>query len=55
MRLGAALLDERHELSGDLRENLIRRARMLGGPSDHAHARVKEELARFLHEHRGEY
>jgi len=48
-RLGAALLDEWHALSRDLQGNVICRARTLGGPSDHA--RVKEKLARFLHEH----
>src|SRR5688572_4354810 len=51
-RLGAALLDQWSELSGDLQGNVIRRARTLGGPGDHA--RVKEQLARFLHEHRSE-
>ena len=51
-RLGAALLDEWHELSPDSQGNVIRRARTLGGPSDHA--RGKEKRARFLHEHRSE-
>ena len=51
-RLGAALLDEWGEMSLVLQANVIRRARTLGGPGDHA--RVKEKLARFLHEHRGE-
>ena len=51
-RLGAALLDEWGELSPALRSNLIRRARTLGGPGDHP--RVKENLARLLHEHRSE-
>ncbi len=51
-RLGAALLDEWGELSGTFRGNVVRRARTLGGPGDHA--RVKDNLARFLHEHRSE-
>jgi hypothetical protein len=51
-RLGAALLDEWGELSRALQGNIVRRARTLGSPSDHA--RVKENLARFLHEHRSE-
>ena len=51
-RLGAALLDERGELSPALQRKIIQRARSLGGPGDHA--RVKETLARFLHEHRSE-
>ena len=51
-RLGAALLDEWGELSPGLQANVIRRARTLGGPGDHA--RVKEKLARFLHDHRSE-
>lgn len=51
-RLGAGLLDQWGALSADLRGNIIRRARTLGGPGDHA--RVKEQLARFLHEHRSE-
>ena len=51
-RLGAAVLDEWGELSGAFQGNVVRRARTLGGPGDHA--RVKENLARFLHEHRSE-
>jgi hypothetical protein len=51
-RLGAALLDEWGELSPGLQANVIRRARTLGASGDHA--RVKERLARFLHEHRSE-
>jgi len=51
-RLGAALLEEWGELPRALQGNVIRRARTLGGPGDHA--RVKENLARFLHEHRSE-
>ena len=51
-RLGAAMLDEWDELSPPLQANVIRRARTLGGAGDHA--RVKEKLARFLHEHRNE-
>ena len=51
-RLGAALLDEWAELSPALQRNVIHRARTLGGPGDHA--RVKERLARFLHDHRSE-
>jgi len=49
-RLGAALLDEWAALSPLLQANIVRRARTLGGPGDHAH--VKETLARFLHAHR---
>ena len=51
-RLGAALLEEWSELSRSLQANVIRRARTLGVPGDHA--RVKEKLARFLREHRDE-
>ena len=51
-RIGAALLDARGELSPALQRKIIQRARSLGGPGDHA--RVKEMLARFLHEHRSE-
>ena len=51
-RLGAALLDEWGELPQAFQGNIVRRARTLGGPGDHA--RVKENLARFLHEHRSE-
>ena len=51
-RLGAAVLDEWSELSPALQRNVIHRARTLGGPGDHA--RVKETLVRFLHEHRSE-
>jgi len=51
-RLGAALLDEWGALSETSRQNVIRRARTLGGEGDHA--RVKQKLARFLHEHRSE-
>lgn len=51
-RLGAAVLDEWGELSPALQRNVIHRARTLGGPGDHA--RVKETLGRFLHEHRSE-
>lgn len=51
-RLGAALLDEWGNLSKAAQANVIRRARTLGGAGDHA--RVKEKLARFLHEHRNE-
>jgi len=51
-RLGAALLEEWGELPRALQETVVRRARTLGGPGDHA--RVKEELARFLHAHRSE-
>ena len=45
-RLGAALLDEWGQLPRALQDNIIRRARTLGGAGDHA--RVKEELARFF-------
>jgi hypothetical protein len=51
-RLGAALLDEWGELSPTLQRSVIQRARTLGGPGDHE--RVKEKLARLLHEHRSE-
>ncbi len=51
-RLGAALLDEWDELPRAVQGNVVRRARTLGGPGDHA--RVKENLARFLREHRSE-
>ena len=51
-RLGAALLDEWGELSETFRVNVVRRARTLGGPGDHA--RLKDNLARFLHEQRSE-
>lgn len=49
-RLGAALLDEWRELPPDLQRTVARRAATLGAPGDHA--RVRENLARFLHEHR---
>lgn len=52
-RLGAALLDEWGELSPTLRASIVQRARTLGSPDDHR--RVKQMLARFLHEHRSEY
>jgi hypothetical protein len=51
-RLGAALLDEWSEVPRAVQTNVLRRARTLGAPGDHAH--VKEGLARFLHEHRSE-
>lgn len=51
-RLGAALLDDWGELSPPLQSKVIRRARTLGSPGDHAH--VKEQLARFLRQHRSE-
>ena len=51
-RLGAALLDEWDKLSSELQGSVVRRARTLGGPGDHAH--VKERLARFLRRHRNE-
>lgn len=51
-RLGAALIEKWGELPPALQHYVIQRARTLGGPGDHA--RVKEELARFLHEHRSE-
>jgi len=52
-RIGASLLDEWDEISIDLQVSLVRRARTLGGPGDHAH--VKERLARFLREHDTEH
>jgi hypothetical protein len=51
-RLGAALLDDWEELPAALQAKVVRRARTLGGPGDHA--RVKEQLALFLREHRSE-
>jgi hypothetical protein len=51
-RLGAALLDHWSQLPPGLQGNVMHRARTLGGPGDHA--RVKEKLARFLHEHRSD-
>ena len=51
-RLGAALLDQWGALPRPLQANVVRRAKTLGVPGDQA--RVKEELARFLHEHRSE-
>jgi hypothetical protein len=51
-RLGAAMLEHWGELHGPLQQKVVQRARTLGGPGDHA--RVKDSLARFLHEHRSE-
>jgi hypothetical protein len=51
-RFGAALLERWGELPRGLQRNVIQRAKTLGGPGDHA--RVKETLACFLHEHRSE-
>jgi hypothetical protein len=51
-RLGAALLDEWSTVPRAVQTNVIRRARTIGAPGDHA--QVKERLARFLHEHRSE-
>ena len=51
-RLGAALLDDWNTLNPDLQQKIVRRARSLGAPRDHAY--VKEKLARFLREHREE-
>jgi hypothetical protein len=51
-RLGAALLEEWGVLSPAVQGNIIHRAKSLGGAGDHV--RVKEKLARFLHEHRSE-
>lgn len=51
-RLGAAVLEQWSELPPALQGSVVQRARTLGGPGDHA--RVKETLARFLHEHRSE-
>ena len=51
-RLGAALLDQWDDLPQAVQTNVVRRARTLGGPGDHAH--VKERLARFLHDYRSE-
>jgi hypothetical protein len=51
-RLGAALLERWGDLPRALQSNVIQRAKTLGAPGDHA--RVKETLARFLHEHRTE-
>ena len=52
-RLGAALLDDWGKVAPALQANIVRRAKTLGGPGDHAHG--KERLARFLHEHRSEH
>jgi hypothetical protein len=51
-RLGSALLDDWDGLSPALQAKIIHRARTLGRPGDHA--RVKEQLARFLRENRSE-
>ena len=49
-RLGAALLDVWDELSSVLQQKLIYRVTTPGCPADRV--RVKEKLARFLHEQR---
>lgn len=49
-RLGAALLDEWQQLPSGLQHALAVRAAKLGAPGDHA--RVRENLARFLRDHR---
>jgi len=51
-RLGAAVLNEWDGLPPILQASVIRRARTLGSPGDHA--LVKETLARFLQKHRSE-
>lgn len=51
-RLGAALLDEWSDLPQAMQGRVVRRARTLGGPGDHA--RAKENLARLLQEYRSE-
>jgi hypothetical protein len=51
-RLGAALLDEWGALPRAVQSNVLRRAKTLGRPGDHA--QVTEKLARFLHENRSE-
>jgi hypothetical protein len=51
-RLGAALLEQWGELPRGFQAKVIQRAKTLGVPGDHA--RVKETLARFLHDHRSE-
>jgi hypothetical protein len=51
-RLGAAVLDEWSDLPRLLQANVVRRARTLGSPDDHA--RVKRNLARFLDDHRSD-
>jgi hypothetical protein len=51
-RLGAALLDKWGDLPTALQQYVVQRARTLGSPGDHA--RVKEKLTHFLHEHRSE-
>ena len=51
-RLGAALLEEWADVPGALQSRVIQRAKTLGRAGDHA--RVKESLARFLHEYRSE-
>jgi hypothetical protein len=52
-RLGAALLEQWSEVPAPLQKSVLQRARTIGGPGDHA--RVRERLTRFLHQHRNEY
>lgn len=49
-RLGAALLEEWRQLPSGLQRSLAERAAKLGAPGDHAH--VRENLVRFLSDHR---
>jgi hypothetical protein len=51
-RLGAALLEAWSDVSPATQQRIVRRARTLGGAADHA--RIKEQLARFLDQHRSE-
>jgi hypothetical protein len=51
-RLGAAVLEQWGELPGSVQRSVIQRAKTLGGPGDHG--RVKDRLARFLHEYRSD-
>lgn len=51
-RLGAAMLEEWTELAPPMQKKVIRRARALGSPDDHA--RVKRLLADFLNANRSE-
>ena len=49
-RLGAALLDKMGRSAIRLQQQVVRRAATLGAVGDHA--RIRQNLARFLHEHR---
>lgn len=51
-RLGAAMLEKWPELMPSMQKSVLKRARELGGPGDHA--RVKQLLTDFLHENRSD-